>query len=586
MVLRFQSYVNKLHTLVSISKTKAMNLEKCYFRYVQDEERIDISFLLKVKDSVRQFNFSRKPTEQLETTLNRIGANINKVIKKGGKKKNTDIPDVEVRIFDNKNEAIGAKSTCMDLFSLQTPIKLKVDDQVYEAVFNVPWVVSVSLPACVLAGFPVQPEHLVLQHADRGRCRYHWFRGLSVNDKGNEIIENHIKWELVGESFSYTPTNDDVGKKLKLECTPGNGETYGPTVSTVSKTLVEAGPGVCPFETRHRFTSTKLKDKSFRCVSYNILADLYCDSDFTRTVLHPYCPPYALHIDYRKQLIVKELLGYNADIMCLQEVDCKIFNNCLNPVLESHGYRGLFYKKGKEVAEGLACFYDAHRFELIGEEKILISEAIKTNACLQPIWEAIKGNAALVSRLLERSTVGSASLLQARESPAEVLVVGNTHLYFHPDADHIRLLQAGALIYWLNDLRTRVMDQFPDKRVSLLVSGDFNSVPSCAVFRLYTAGAAPGWLPDWRSNAAEAVSGLSLQQSSALASACGTPPFTNYTAGFADCLDYIFIDRAALAVDQVVPLPAEAELAQHTALPSVVFPSDHLALVADLRFLP
>lgn len=48
---------------------------------------------------------------------------------------------------------------------------------------------------------------------------------------------------------------------------------------------------------------------SFRCVTYNILADLYCDSDFTRTELHPYCPPYALNIDYRKQLILKELMG-------------------------------------------------------------------------------------------------------------------------------------------------------------------------------------------------------------------------------------------------------------------------------------
>lgn len=48
---------------------------------------------------------------------------------------------------------------------------------------------------------------------------------------------------------------------------------------------------------------------SFRVCSYNILADLYADSDFTRTVLHPYCPPYALQIDYRKQLFLKELLG-------------------------------------------------------------------------------------------------------------------------------------------------------------------------------------------------------------------------------------------------------------------------------------
>lgn len=44
-------------------------------------------------------------------------------------------------------------------------------------------------------------------------------------------------------------------------------------------------------------------------VSYNILADLYADSEVSRTQLYPYCPPYALSIDYRKQLILKELLG-------------------------------------------------------------------------------------------------------------------------------------------------------------------------------------------------------------------------------------------------------------------------------------
>ena len=50
-------------------------------------------------------------------------------------------------------------------------------------------------------------------------------------------------------------------------------------------------------------------DFRFRVVTYNILADLYADSDYTRKVLHPYCPAYALAIDYRKQLILKELIG-------------------------------------------------------------------------------------------------------------------------------------------------------------------------------------------------------------------------------------------------------------------------------------
>lgn len=56
-------------------------------------------------------------------------------------------------------------------------------------------------------------------------------------------------------------------------------------------------------------------------------------------------------------------LGYNADIKCLQEVDVKIFNHYLQPLLEKIGYQGQFYKKGKEVAEGLAVFYRKDRFK-------------------------------------------------------------------------------------------------------------------------------------------------------------------------------------------------------------------------------
>lgn len=82
----------------------------------------------------------------------------------------------------------------------------------------------------------------------------------------------------------------------------------------------------------------------------------------------------------------------------------------------------------------------------------------------------------------------------------------------------------------------------------------------------------------------EAIDNLELQQPFKLASACGTPKYTNFTACFADCLDYIFYDRDNLSVVQVVPLPSVEELQQNTALPSVTFPSDHVALIADLKF--
>lgn len=68
-------------------------------------------------------------------------------------------------------------------------------------------------------------------------------------------------------------------------------------------------------------------------------------------------------------------------------------------------------------------------------------------------------------------------------------------------------------------------------------------------------------------------------------SACGTPKYTNYTVGFKDCLDYIFYEKDNFNVTQVIPLISEEELATHIAIPSVVIPSDHIALVADLEWL-
>lgn len=69
-----------------------------------------------------------------------------------------------------------------------------------------------------------------------------------------------------------------------------------------------------------------------------------------------------------------------------------------------------------------------------------------------------------------------------------------------------------------------------------------------------------------------------------LASACGTPEYTNFTVEFADCLDYIFYDTTKLQVTQVVPMPSNEELTLHKAIPSVVFPSDHVAICADLKW--
>lgn len=81
------------------------------------------------------------------------------------------------------------------------------------------------------------------------------------------------------------------------------------------------------------------------------------------------------------------------------------------------------------------------------------------------------------------------------------------------------------------------------------------------------------------------MEGVKLKQSFKLGSACGTPTYTNYAAGFQGCLDYIYYETSHLGVMQVVPLPSHEEVTQNTALPSIVFASDHIALVSDLKWL-
>lgn len=235
---------------------------------------------------------------------------------------------------------------------------LKILEHDYRILYNWPSVSTISLPNSILAGFYVYPSKLELLYADKTESDFIWFKGKVPASKK----EDQIEWEEIGVGFTYLVQAEDIGYKLKVDCIPRSNEKCGNSASAVSKNTVEAGPGLCPFEVRHLFTESKLSGDEFRVVSYNLLADYYADSEFSRTMLFPYCPPYALDIDYRKQLMLKEISGYNADIICLQEVDGKVFDMDLVPFLETSCLSGVHMKKGT-TPEGLAIFYDTNRFE-------------------------------------------------------------------------------------------------------------------------------------------------------------------------------------------------------------------------------
>lgn len=165
------------------------------------------------------------------------------------------------------------------------------------------------------------------------------------------------------------------------------------------------------------------------------------------------------------------ILGYNADIICLQEVDRRVFTNDLELLFSNLDYESNFTVKGGLVAEGLACFYNSNRFGLLDSTRIVLSEHISTDPIYSDIWEKVQQNTKLCDRILQRTTAVQTLSLASVEH-REIVLVANTHLYFHPDADHIRLLQCGLIMKHIQDVYTKLQNEV--------------NCAAFAMFKLYT----------------------------------------------------------------------------------------------------
>lgn len=190
----------------------------------------------------------------------------------------------------------------------------------------------------------------------------------------------------------------------QLICLPVNGDKVGSAVEIISQNIVQFGPIEDPFKEKHAHTAKRLEnDQQFRVVSYNLLADYYCDSDFSRKELFPYCPAYALEIDYRKLLFMREMLGYHADIYCLQEVDAKVFDLDLKLFLGDDGLDGIMQRKGSN-AEGVATFYRRDKFDLVDNFGVNLNEQMGERPYFSELYDKIKKNTKLCERMLSLAT--------------------------------------------------------------------------------------------------------------------------------------------------------------------------------------
>jgi len=313
-----------------------------------------------------------------------------------------------------------------------------------------------------------------------------------------------------------------------------------------------------------------LQGPSFTVVTYNVLADVCATSE-----QFPNCPPFALSWEYRRQNLLKEILQFDADIICLQEVQCNHFSDFFYPELAKRGYDGLFKEKQREhyisTVDGCATFYRLNQFDLMGERWIHLSES--------RMARFKKDNIALIVVLSFKNTNLH-------------LCIANTHIHANPNNSDVKLWQVS---YMLKHLEMEMHNY----DVPLVICGDFNTLPGSAPHSLLTKGRV-----DNDPSGALQLANRS-QKKFPLASAYSSyfqchvseedikqkmnsetkePRFTNFTTNFQGTLDYILHTKTNSQVVSLLELIDEEEV-KDAALPSLNRSSDHIPIATKFRLV-
>lgn len=388
-------------------------MERAVVRCVPSEPKLSLRFVLP-DGSAR--HMQRDQAEPLGRALARIATNAAKghakAAKKSKKARAEGSPPGEaaaaaaspaVRLFSRDGEAVAEEVP--NAAAWQDGAVLQIGEAQYRVERNPPALTELRLPRSLLAGFPVCPK-VSAEFAAPQHCLFRWYREQRPAAGGEAAGGDGPAWvEAAGAERVFTPSNALVGLRLKLRCTPGDGaQRYGPPREVESSGPVEAGPGACTFDSRHLYTKKVCGEGSIRAVSYNILADTYAQTEFSRTVLYPYCAPYALELDYRQNLLKKELAGYSADLICLQEVDKSVFVDSLAPALDAFGLEGLFKIKEKQH-EGLATFYRRDKFSLLSQHDIAFSEVLLSDPLHKELCDKLAKYPLVQEKVLQRSSV-------------------------------------------------------------------------------------------------------------------------------------------------------------------------------------
>ena len=348
----------------------------------------------------------------------------------------------------------------------------------------------------------------------------------------------------------------------------------------------EDGEPMTIFEEQKPVTQLDLhtkEDNSFTLMSYNTLCQHYATPK-----MYKYTPSWALNWEYRRDKLTEEIIGLSPNIICLQEVETRTYEEYWVPLMLSKGYKGTFHcksraktmsEKGAKKVDGCATFYQSNVFELIDKRileygKIVISQ------------EKFKKTDDVFNRFMNKDNIASVSIFQHTSSGKKV-VIANTHLHWDPEYNDVKAMQVAVLLEELQAVVKRYIGNREDiNKIPVVICGDFNSQMDSAVYQFFSDGNVRNH-GDLRDRDYGKYTSEGMTHPFHLRSAydiIGELPFTNFTPTFTEVIDYIWYSTATLSVKGVLSEPDRKYTEQLIGFPTADCPSDHIPLVTRFEF--
>ncbi|XP_059066731.1 carbon catabolite repressor protein 4 homolog 1-like [Cryptomeria japonica] len=294
-------------------------------------------------------------------------------------------------------------------------------------------------------------------------------------------------------------------------------------------------------------TEQTIKGPKFTVLTYNILADKWNESDRK----HKACPAAALEWNNRKHKLVSEIIAYNADIICLQEVEEEHYKKYFLNQFRNHGYDGHYLAKPSgNPKEGCATFFLRERFSCMEEIEVVYGNQEFCNLVGEKLYLTghdpqsyhPKSHSKPTQKTLRRFRANNIALILLLSFDSNLICVANTHVLANKDLPDVKMWQAYCLLHKLEEIS---MEKGNDD-MPMVICGDFNLFPEAqpTVYCAYSAYFEQG-VSDCGDENDDVMKRWMNPETK-------EPVFTHYASDFQETLDYIFYTHNNLEVEKLL----------------------------------